>query len=239
MKTVYWSPWQSPKSYAETFLSYADPVKLIEDISPNINPNNTLDNFYKCPAFVNSIKNTYLFKSPTNCDVTLNEGHIINNLDNTVAYDPNVLQLKQPSMYNSYTVSMNVNWIFFSEESLEIESMHPYMHETSVSEHGYYVPGSYDISSWFRPLEYAFQLKPLHNRFCVSQDEPLLYIKFKTNEPVRLKKFRLTEELFRYSTSCIRLKMYRRDRNLRNLYGIFHRTKLRDMVLTEIKKNLL
>jgi hypothetical protein len=238
-KIVYWAPWDYPKLYSNIYLSYTDPTNLNEELAAKSNNDNKLDNFFRCPAFVNNIKNTYVFKSPANCDVEFKENYIVNKMPDSVPWEQHILQFKQPSMYNAYTVKFNAHWIFFSEDELEIDATPPYLHNSQVSNHGYYVPGSFDISSWFRPLEYAFQLKEQHNQFKVRQDDPLLYIRFKTQEPVKLKKFYLTESLFNHSMSCIKLKIYRRERNLKNLYGIFHKSKLRNMILSEIKENLV
>lgn len=238
-KTVYWASWDPPHLYSQTFLSYTDPIPLVSDFKFKINRENKLDNFTKCPAFIQEIKNTYLFKSPSTCNVEFKEDFVINLQQDNIPYDQHAVRIKSPTLYNSYTIKFNANWIFFSEEPLIVESIHPYMHETPVTSHGYYVPGTYDISSWFRPLEYAFQLKENHQKFNVNQDDPLLYIKFKTDESVKLQKFYLTESLFNHSMSCIRLKTYRKERNLKNLYGIFHQSKLRDKILSEIKSNLL
>jgi len=238
-KIVYWAPWAFPEVYPEQYLSYADPVLLNEDLRPDVNNENKTDNFFMCPAYVNTLRNIFTIKSPSNCDVEFTNTHVVNHLPDTIPFNKNMLQLKMPSVKDSFTVKFSVGWIFFAEEELELESLPPYLHNTKLSQQGYYVPGSYDISSWFRPLEYAFQLHKGTNRFSVRQDDPLLYVKFKTKSPIELKKFYLTETLYKYSMSCVKLKMYRKEKNLKNLYGIFHETKFRDMVLKEIKKNLV
>lgn len=237
--TVYWSPWHDPKTYAEHFLSYLDPVKVLDSLKENKNSENKLDNFFNCPAFVNSVKNTYLFSAPADADIYVEDGLMKMDVDLSRAYDPNTVIFKQPSLLNSYTIRYNANYIFFAEEELYVHSTPPYLHRTEISNHGYYVPGTMDISSWFRPLEYAYQMWPGHNKFKVNQDDPLMYVNFLTDENIKLKKFFLTPELAELSMSCVRLKYRRRERNLLKLYEIFKSSKIRDRILTEIKKNLL
>jgi hypothetical protein len=96
-----------------------------------------------------------------------------------------------------------------------------------------------NIGAWFRPLEYAFQCWPGVNEFKVDQEDPLMYLKVNTNDPVIFKKFYLTPELFDLSMSCVRLKNYWRERNLKRLYNIFNASKIRNKILNEIKKNIM
>ena len=238
-KVVYWAPWDNPNYYAQRFLGYSDPINVLSDRLQKTNKENKADNFFSCPAFVNFVKNTYLFTSPGNCDLEFKEDYIIPKNNTSVPYDNNAVVFKAPSMKNAYTIRFAAQWIFFSEDDLTIESQHPYLHKTQVSDYGFYVPGSMNISTWFRPLEYAFQCWEGVNKFKVSQNDPLMYVKFNTSENITLKKFYLTEELFNLSMSCVRLKDYWRERNLKKLYNIFEASKIRNKILKEIKQNIM
>lgn len=239
MKTVYWAAWDQKDMLNEMFLGYSDPVNVLQDLQSNMNKKNKMDNFLNCPAFTNQYKNTFLFSSPTNIDVSLNNQYVRNNIPPHIPFNERTFVYKQPSLLNSQTVKAAANWIFFCEDSLVMESMHPFMHNTPVSKYGFYVPGGFDISQWFRPLEYAFQMWEGCNDFKISQNDPLMYIRFNTLEKVELKKFYLTPELFDLSMSCVRLKSYWRQRNLGKLYDIFTRSKIQKKIIEEIKKNLM
>ena len=172
--TVYWAPFGEPQDYSKQFLSYRDPVKVLDSLKPAKNPTNKIDNFFNCPAFVNSVKNSFLFSSPTDTDVTFAGNQIVNNLNPDQHYDRNNLIPKQESMQNAFTVRYNANWIMFAEESVNIHATPAYLHRSVVNDSGFYVPGTFDISSWFRPFEYAFQMWPGQTRFKTVQDDPLL-----------------------------------------------------------------
>jgi hypothetical protein len=237
--TVYWAPFGEPTDYSKQFLSYRDPIKVLDSLKLKKNSTNKIDNFFNCPAFVNSIKNTYMFTSPTDANLTFSGNQIINNLNPDQFYDRNIVVPKQESMQNAFTVRYNANWLMFSEESVHIHTTPPYLHNSSVTNCGYYVPGTFDISAWFRPFEYAFQMWEGQTQFTTTQDDPLLYVTFLTDEPIILKKFYLSDELYKLSMSCVRLKNYRREKNLLKLYDIFNASKLRSRILKEIKNNLL
>jgi hypothetical protein len=79
--TVYYAVWGDPKLYGNSFLSYRDPYRLLEDTKSKKNVENKGDNFLLCPAFVNSIKNTYVFSSPLDIDCTFEpNGAIVNKI---------------------------------------------------------------------------------------------------------------------------------------------------------------
>jgi len=236
MKTVYWAPWGHPSSeLAERFISYSDPVNVLQDLQLLNNKNNKQDNFLNCPAFVNQYKNTFMFKSPTFADIEIRGNEIVGHNGTTNKH----LITKQPSLINSHTIKVYANWIFFCEEELHMESMHPFMHRTTASNHGYYVPGGFDISQWFRPLEYAFQLFPDETKFKINQDEPMIYVRFNTTDRIQLKKFRLSQELFDHSISCVRLKDFWHQRNLKKLYEMFNQSRIKKNILKEIKNNIM
>jgi hypothetical protein len=239
MKTVYWAPWGDPTTYSELFLAYDPPIKLTEDLKTRNNKENAADNYFRCPAFVDSIRNTFLFTSPSNVDITIGDGYLRNNLPQNVSYDQRLFTVKQASCRDAHTIRYYANWIFFSEDPLLIHSTPPFMHRSPVNNTGYYVPGSFDISQWFRPLEYAYQMWDNVDTFSVRATDPLMYVNFLTDEKVELKKFYLTKELYDLSMSCVRLKTYRRDRVLSKLYNMFSTSGIKNRILKEIKNNLI
>lgn len=238
--TVYYAVWGDPKLYGNSFLSNRDPYRLLEDIKSKKNIENKGDSFLLCPAFVNSVKNTYVFPSPLDIDCTFEpNGAIVNNLAQERVYDENTIVHKQNTLNNARTIKFKSDWIFFCEQELFIHSTPPFLHKSIVSQSGFYVPGTFDISSWFRPLEYAFQMWDNTDRFVTVQDDPLMYVNFLTDQPIKLQKFWLTPEIMELSMSCIRLKMYRREKNLLKLYDIFRASKIRNRILKLIKENQL
>ena len=58
-------------------------------------------------------------------------------------------------------------FIFFSEENVNLEILPPYLHKTELQNHGVISTGEFNISRWFRPINFEFllweneKLKPL------------------------------------------------------------------------------
>jgi hypothetical protein len=229
MITVYYAPYYDDFGQ---FMSFYEPEKVFNDLKKQKNDINKMNNFFDCPAFVESTKNLYLINSPSEINVDLRNAKQMKENEHLILY-------KEPSINNSFTVTQRNSWIFFSDKQVKLRSLPTYMHQSPLNNTGYYVSGSFDISSWFRPFEFAFQMFPNQYHYSIKEGDPLLYIDFLSDEKIKLEKFWMSDELNRLSTSCVRLKYYRKEKSLMKLYDIFHMSKIKNKILTEIKNNLL
>ena len=120
-QTVYYSPWNDSAALrAAMLLAFQPPVSVLTDMTKKIQRENNRDNFINCPAFINSIKNTFLLSSPTNCAVEVHGNTIIDTAAEKQMLGYLTPTLKAPSMLSSYTINLGTNWIFFSEHDQEI-----------------------------------------------------------------------------------------------------------------------
>lgn len=241
MINIYWAPWHHPSVYSERHLSYKKkPYWLIEEFNQKNNTSNKVDNFYKCPAFVNLVKNTLVLSNTSNIDINITaDGTIVNNDNEEKSHAPGLFSIKSPSEVNARTVNYSCNWIFFADKPVDIVSSPAYMHNTGLPACGYYVPGTFDISKWFRPLEFAFQMWPGSTKFKMAEDDPLMYVKFNTEEKINLQEFYMTPEIYSISNSCVSLKNFSRVKALNKLYEVFRGSGMREKLLTEIQKNII
>lgn len=241
MITVYWSPWYVDHSiYTDGYLTHYEPENVYTSLVKNKDNANITDNFFNCHAFKNFCKNLYALKNPYTVDFIYDHGQAVSRYQSKKTMDlAMTTHLKVPSIKNSTTINYCVNWIFFADKPVEIQTMHPWMHNREMSESCYYVPGQYDISKWFRPIEVACQLFPGENTFKSKEEDPLIYAKFLTDEPIVLKKFFLTPELIELTNSCTHLKRFKAFKSLNKLYSIFTRSLLQKKILKEIQKNVI
>jgi len=237
---VYWSPWADMDMYPEYQMAFDEPKSVISSYKDRINHANQGDNFFKCPAFLDAVKNTYSLNAPWDVDFAVTPAGAI--IDQSTRKDGNLAHLyhiKNPSMYGAGTVNVFANWIMFSEEPVTIQTSPAYLHKSSITDTGFYVPGRYDISQWFRPIEAAFQLWPQANSLKCGLGEPMLYVNFLTNEPIEFKRFYMTPEIHELSMACVKFKQYQTIKNLERLYAVFTRNTLRTRLLKAIKDNLI
>jgi hypothetical protein len=241
MITIYWSPWyRDYKLYAENYLTHYEPEKVYPDLVKQKDEQNIADNYFNCHAFKNFCKNLYSLKNPYTVDLFYENGRAYSKNPPKTGYDLAVTsQVKQPSIKDSLTINYCVNWIFFADKPVHLQTLHPWMHKTEASKTSFYVPGTFDISKWFRPIEMACQLFPGKTTFKSLEGEPLIYANFLTDEPIILKKFYLTPELIDMSISCTNLKHFKKFKSLNSLYKIFHKSLLQKKILKEIQKNVI
>lgn len=241
MINVYWSPWyRDERLYKENYLTHYEIDNLYADLVKKKDNSNFADNFFNCYAFKGAIKNTYCLRNPYSVDFVYENGNTISRNPPKSGYDLAMTsQIKSSSMINALTINYCVNWIFFADKPLKIQTFHPWMHETELSKTAFYVPGEFDISNWFRPVEGAYQLFPGKNSFKSNEGDPLIYINFLTEEKIKLQKFYLSKELIDFSLSCTNLKHYKKFTALNSLYKVFHKSRLKNKILSEIKNNLL
>jgi hypothetical protein len=197
----------------------------------------SIGSMYSCRSFLQYTKNMYLMKNPFNINVRIEKSKIFNfgdrSLDNL--YLNRVMQTT-----NGHNLNYEPGYIFFSETPLEIEVLSPFMHKSNFCKNGYIVPGSYDISKWFRPVNPALQLYDNSDKEVQSdKGDPLMYINFKTNENVRLKRFNITQEIENIMYATTAYKKYDSNRSLSYLYDKFIQSGLNKKTLRLIKENLI
>ena len=244
MTTVYWSPWYHDSNlYTDNYLTHYPIESVYKDLAKNKDSNNVTDNFFNCHAFKNFCKNMYYLRNPYTIDF-----EFIPEQKRVVSKKPpgpNLMdlsvttQIKQPSVKNDLTINYCVNWIFFADNPVTIQTLAPFMHDPEIYKTSYYVPGMYDISQWFRPFELALQMKPGQTTLKSYEGEPVVYVKFNTDEPIKIQKFYLTQSLINHSKSCMKLKGFKKFRSLKNLYQVFNNSFLRNRILKEIQENVI
>lgn len=239
MIEIFWSPWGSMESYTSMNLVYDDIYPLAKYYSELQQKNNLHDNFLKCPAHVNYTKNIYCLPQPFDIDVVIDNGKLIDIATTKASNLNHMYQMKAPSLVNGDTINIYSNWVFFSEKSVIVESMPSFMHNTGIQNSGFYVPGTFDISKWFRPLEGAIQLWPNTTSLKCKAGDPLFYVKFNTDEKIKLTRFNLTEEIRDISKSCIHVKKYKTIKNLNSLYDMFTGHNKHKQLLKLIKQNII
>ena len=160
--TVYWSPWSIPERTASMMLIDLKPTPLMLDIQKRRakNPVIPTSKFFEggdyqaCSALHTFAKNIFILRSPISAEIELDENGTI--IKDSVFSNWFIERIS--SIENSFSVDLDVGWLFFSEEPLSVEITSPYMHKTAHQDYGFTPAAQMDISSWFRPLLSIFQL---------------------------------------------------------------------------------
>jgi hypothetical protein len=176
----------------------------------------------------------FILKAPFSCDVELDtSGKIIHSsIDGW--FTPRLTSIE-----NSFAIDFDVNYLLFSKDRLDFTFTPPYLHNPKAALHGFPVPARFDVSSWFRPLAFCYQLWPGVKQLVIEEGEPLGYLKFETERKVVLKQYLVTEEIKNISDACSQFKMIKQFEPLEKLYDRFTRTKLNKVLIEQIEKNLI
>ena len=68
------------------------------------------------------------------------------------------------------------------------------------------IQGEFDISKWIRPVEFSFEIIDKTKPLIFKRGDPLFYVRFATDETVKLIRKPMTEELDFISSACIYAK---------------------------------
>jgi hypothetical protein len=237
---IYWSDSGSSPENKYNALLYPKPKTLFDDMRDNKVERESTSSYFSCPAVSEKLKNTFIFKSTMDCEyhydfengkkfigsVNPNFYPFSNNRSQILSYGP--------------SITFELEYNFFAEEPVEAFFTPPYFHEPKYTKYGSAMPGQFNIGQWFRP--YVFEIQTWNNKGEIKfeNNEPLFYVEFKTDKKIILKRFKLNDQLFSYSTQCIgSTDLFGRGQSLLSRYKRFKDVDLDKKILFEIKNNLL
>lgn len=240
---VYWSPSFSkvPGDMYDWNMLYTDPVNFLDKQKSSRAAQSKADNYLYCPAFKDMFKNTFEF---SNCDFTSKYAVTEQSNGEFVPQSSSYIDLeyrRPSSVEDTKMLMLAQQWQFFCEESLMMEVTPPYFSQAKHMENGAFVPGTFDIGRWFRPINLEFQLQGDDaNTFTLPKGDPMFYVKFNTDRKVVLKRYMLTEEIKKVATSIQATRhLFGNFRPLADRYRDFEKSRTREQVLKLIKQNLL
>lgn len=208
----------------------------LENLYDNLKDNHFLSSYLKCPAAIYELKRTFIVKSPIECSLMLDK-------------KTNTVKIKSASNFASQktffpindffeSFSLNSNLILFSQKSVNVTQLPPYMHHVSWKNQIFNSTGIFDISKWYRPLNATW----IHNNNLLDLDikrgDPLYYIRFETNQKINLIRYDMNEALIKYSRHCLDAKHWIKNRPLKFWYEKFQNNNYNKKIFYEIKKNL-
>jgi hypothetical protein len=239
---VYWAPHSGdPLVDKENWnLMYPEPTNLFSELHANKTKESTSFSWFSCPAVSNRLKHTFVFRNNVRTKV---------HWDITDAENP-VLEIEEygiytnfprpPAMYGTTQLYLFLGWLFFCEEPVIAQLQTPYMHKPGYTNSGVIVPGQYDISSWFRKVNAEMLMWEESGTMTIEDDEPLIYLELMTDRPVILKRFTVSPTLAQYDKACVEApSFFGRNLPLPARYKRFRETRMNELVLNEIKKNLV
>lgn len=234
---VYWAINEyDPAIWAQKKLLLQDPESLFVDrFGINTSPSRS-SRMLSCPAHRSTKSNMYMFRFPLDMKFSFNEnGQVMNDQLHAHMVHPS----EQNSSTDRWTIILKFPIIFYSETSLEMEITPPYFHKTAISEHGHIAVGKFNISKWFRPVNWEFVLWPQHKIFTCTKGDPSMYLRFMTDRPVLLKQFRMSDFAFSVGAACASMPSHEHNKPLSYRYAQFEKSNISKSLIKDIKNSLI
>lgn len=211
-----------------------EPLPLFNSIVEGRNKEiDSPDSYYRCKSAQEIFKNTFILPMLEDSHLLFPNGKLIQNKDSSK------FLIRNPVFGNRPAVDYTPQWMFFSEDDIEVELIPPYFHKTKASEYATILSGKFNISKWFRPINATFSLWDNSKELILSKSDPLGYIKFNTNNKIILKEFKQTEIIKKVIWECVSLKEKFPNLPLTESYNRFLINRKHKEVLEEIKRNLI
>jgi len=238
---VYWAPvFFDFDNNIDWNMLYYEPKSLYSYHIKNINKENKdkNTNFFYCPPFQNVAQNTFVIENPIHTHITFEQE---NNGYKGIVKSKNYIEtsiVHKPSLKNNLLISYGLQYVFFAEKDLDMMLTSPYFHQANYLSSCSLIPGKFNINKWFRVINLEFNLWQ-SNELNIQKLDPLAYVNFLTDEKIVLKRFEMNKKLHSYCNSAGSSSTWESFVPLIERYKRFTSTRTNDLVLKEIKKNLL
>jgi hypothetical protein len=232
MKTVYWGNFCREDALSRMKLLNQAPEKVMPELRKKMIVGER--QLVLCPASNDFFQNTYMLKFPKDFEIHFDaDGTVLNDSENFFLSRVNQFQ-------NRIAVELDLSWIFYSEESVTLEVMPPFYHNTTFQKFGTIMCGKFDINSWFRPIQLSFALWEGVRTFTVKENDPVCYLRFLDTDTIKLQEFNVNTRLVEIAQTCVsHPTYYKRQIPLVKRYEKFKQSGLNKMIEEEIKGNLV
>jgi len=205
--------------------------RLKKDISKN-----QINSYFRCPAMTSEIKNTFVIVNPIESHYKIENNQITPVSDSFMFARVE----REPTLKNQMLFKIPLTLIFFSEEdSLPLKLTAPYFEHAPHLQYGAVVTGRFNIAKWFRNINIEFQTWKNAKEFKLGFEEPVAYLHFDTDKQIELKRFTFTDILHRLNQSFTSSSGWEPRKPLSWRYMRFEKSKIKQVILQEIKKNLV
>jgi hypothetical protein len=246
--TVYWAPGQFTSSERFSWNQfYSAPTPVYSSILSERNPEASSRAIFGCPAYSESMKNLFEIRSVHEEHVAIPEIFFTNPpstfptrlpLDSYLSFElPRASSLK-----NYIDLAYNMSWLFFSEEPLLAKFTAPYFPPKTPAKGAALAMGEFDIGLWFRNFNLDYMVPTGSTEFNIDINDPLFYVQFFTEKQIVFKRFihtDVTQKLVEEFAQSSNRRGKKMGISFSNRYDLSRKTMLPNLVLNEIKKNVV
>ena len=234
MKTkIYWAPfWRGDIDWT---ILFEQPQTLFNVLRDGVNRDvSKFDNVFLCPSFSNLVKRILPITFPFDTKYILKDQHIMS--DSKHYLD---ITSRTSSFKNCVNFIPFYKYVFFSEEDVNMTLSSPYFSNSPYMKYGTVTPGSFNISKWFRAVNFEMMLWPDSDKIEFKKGEHLAYLHFDTENDIEFVQFTMSDEIHKIERACSNSSDWAIQDSLCSRYDRFDKSNLNKIVMREIKKNIV
>jgi len=240
---VYWAPKSdyANKNLGEWNMLHAKPQSLFNHLLEEKHPEAGNRSIFSCPPWATKAKRTFIFRQPYDSHYRYDFTGDNTSVESLTPIRTNLEPFRQTQSFkDKIQLTLFHETMFFAEEPLIATMMSPYFHEPKYTKYGAIANGEYDIGQWYRPVSPDITFWKPKGEFLLEENEPLFYMEFQTDRPVILKRYKFNGQLNAYSDACVNAPFNLESRvPLAKRYARFRNANMRELILKEIKENLI
>ena len=200
-------------------------------------PTEIQDALFKCPSFVRSLKNTFVYKCPYDLEISYDNQKQwqINLVSPALISDHNSKNIMESGLEDNHVVQLfsgEGSRLFFADKPCEMTLEQPYFHRQDLTS----LSGTFDIGRWFRPIHPAI-INFGQKDFTIKRGEPLLYLRFPKDAKIEIRRTMLDADLLRLSNGTSGYKSYKHMASLKELYDYFATAVNKKRILKKLEQN--
>lgn len=186
--------------------AYKNFIKRIHDGDPNVS-----GGIGSCPVVRSWYQNTFIFRSFLDLDVNYTDSSFsVNFHTNEPRMADDLYSFEGPSIIELYN---DHSFVAYCEEPLIMET-------TQYSSDFPLAPCHFDIGQWLRSPHPAIVNPELRN-LSIKRGDPMMYVRFLTEEPVEIVECDWTKEIEELHMVCGKVRNVRARMGLNKLYELF------------------
>ena len=175
--------------------------------------------FLKCPAFIQSLKNTFVVKAPYDITLRFENGNIIAEGYDQKFFNQNIFT-KHVKSFSSPPFMLEVmpRYVFVPDSNVSVSVS---ILQLILQPHQYgFMSGEFNITKWVRPVSYTFEVYDITKPIVFKRGDPLFMVKFTPEDGsvVTLEQAVLTEDITRLIYGCTSIKNFVPSLSLKAMY---------------------
>lgn len=234
---VYWAPLNETHPQIDKSMWYLDPENVYKRHTNNKNTDmKDYATLFTCPAIQKKLINTWSFPNAIDTKIVISDAVVTEHKGMPLRPTPRV-----NSIADTGHLWLDLSWLFFSEEPLVAEFTSAYFDKTSYANYMSIPPAAFDIGQWFRPFNSEYIVwEPNSCEINIPRGEQLFYITLLTDKKINFVRFEATEKIIKYASGCAKsTDFFGAGKGLDNRYSYFNDGHMRELVLRELKNNII